>query len=160
MPRLAPCLFVDGDAEEAAAFYTAIFPNSRVLQTSYAPESVPGETGSVMMVIAELDGQKLMLLNGRPSRDGFAPNESVSLMVECADQAEIDHYWERLTADGGEENVCGWLRDRFGFSWQVAPAGFAELIERGGPEGADRVMAAVMGMRKLDLAAMERAAAG
>src|SRR6476660_1243261 len=151
MPRIVPNLWFDTQSEEAAAFYTSVFPNSRIVNTTYYTESVPSRVGTVLTVEFELDGQPYIALNGGPE---FTFNEAVSLQIECADQDEIDYYWSRL-ADGGEEGQCGWLKDRYGVSWQVAPAGMAEYLAD--PERADRSMKAIFTMRKIDMAALQRA---
>jgi len=159
MQKISPMLWFDGDAEEAAKFYTGIFPNSKILGVSRYGESaasIPGnpKKGSVMTVDFELDGQRFTALNGGPQ---FKFNESVSFVVHVKTQKELDAYWEKLTAQGGNEVECGWLKDRFGLSWQVVPEGLLDLIRD--PKKSDRVMHAVMQMKKLDIAALERAAA-
>ena len=158
--RIMPCLWFDQEAEEAVNFYVGIFRNSRITATSRygeAGKEVTGGTpGSVMVVAFELDGQSFTALNGGPH---FKFNEAVSLQVNCETQEEIDYYWERLT-EGGEEGQCGWLKDRYGLSWQVVPAGMAELFADHDPERARRATEAMLGMRKLDIAAMRRAAEG
>jgi predicted 3-demethylubiquinone-9 3-methyltransferase (glyoxalase superfamily) len=156
MPRITPNLWFDLESEEAAAFYVDIFPNSRITNVSHYTEAGPRPTGTVLTVEFVLDGQPFTAINGGPD---FSFNEAVSLMIDCADQAEIDHYWERLT-DGGEEGPCGWLKDRYGLSWQVAPEGIMELFQDPDPARAERAMAAMLTMRKLDLAALHAAADG
>jgi predicted 3-demethylubiquinone-9 3-methyltransferase (glyoxalase superfamily) len=156
MPKISPCLWFDDQGEEAAAFYTAIFPNSRITSTTRYPEGAPGPAGSVMTVTFELDGAEVIALNGGPA---FTFDEAISLSVDCADQAEVDHYWEALQRDGGSESVCGWLKDRFGLSWQVVPVRLRELIADPDPDVAQRVTAAMLQMRKIDVAALEEAAA-
>lgn len=155
LQRISPCLWFDGNAEEAVAHYTSIFPNSKVRSVTRYGALGPGEEGSVMFIVFELDGTTLQALNGGPQ---FKFNEAVSMSVACRTQAEIDHYWTRL-GEGGEHSVCGWLKDKFGLSWQIAPARLEELIARDAAASA-RVMAEVMKMTKLDLATLERAAAG
>jgi predicted 3-demethylubiquinone-9 3-methyltransferase (glyoxalase superfamily) len=154
MPQISPMLWFDNQAEEAANFYVSVFPNSRITKIARRPANAPGETGDVMLVEFELDGQTFSALNGGPM---FKFSEAISLVIACKDQAEIDHYWQALTADGGEESMCGWLRDRFGFSWQVTPAIIPELLS-GDPIRAGKAMGAVMTMKKLDLAKIEAAA--
>lgn len=160
--RISPCLWFDSRAEDAARFYTAIFPSSRITHISRYGETgqeVHGRPpGSVMVVAFELDGQPFTALNGGPV---FKFNEAVSLQVNCDTQAEIDHYWNRLS-DGGESRAqqCGWLKDRFGLSWQVVPKVLPKMMTDPDPRKSDRVMAAVLQMKKLDLAALERAYAG
>ncbi|HUJ61159.1 MAG TPA: VOC family protein [Kofleriaceae bacterium] len=145
-------------ADEAAKFYCSIFPGARIKSTVPYPEiSIAPRPGAVMIVELELFGQTYVLLNGGPH---FQFTDGVSLVVQCDSQAEIDHYWSALTAGGGEPGPCGWLKDRFGVSWQVNPKNIAELIGKDDPARAKRVMEAVMKMGKLDLATMERAAAG
>ncbi len=156
MPRLTPNLWFDTAALEAAEFYVSIFPNSRINHVTHYPEGGMREAGMVLTVEYELDGQQMTHINGGPQ---FTFDEAVSLLIDCADQAEVDHYWDRLTADGGQAGPCGWLKDKYGFSWQVIPAGFVEIMT-GGPERAGRAMAAMMTMSKLDLAALLAAADG
>lgn len=155
---ISPCLWFDGQAEQAAQHYTAIFPNSRLLDVTHygaAGAQVSGQPkGSVMTVTFELNGQYFMGLNGGPL---FKFSEAVSFMVECAKQQEIDYYWERLSA-GGQKSHCGWLKDKFGLSWQIVPTAMDEWMRD--PASAERVMAAVLQMQKLDLALLEKAARG
>jgi predicted 3-demethylubiquinone-9 3-methyltransferase (glyoxalase superfamily) len=153
--RIVPNLWFDTEAEEAAEFYTSIFPNSRIVHIAHYSDAGPREAGSVMVVQFELNGNPVVGINGGPE---FKFNEAVSLQVVCDDQAEIDHYWERLT-DGGEEGPCGWLKDRYGLSWQITPKELDELFA-GDPERAKRAMEAMFGMRKLDIAALKAAADG
>ena len=153
MPRITPCLWFDHQAEEAATFYTSIFPRSRVLQTTRYGENMPRPAGSVLTVRFELDGQELLALNGGPA---FRFSEAVSFVVPCETQDEIDRYWSKL-ADGGEESQCGWLKDRYGLSWQIVPATLHEMISSSDPARAQRVLDAIMGMVKLDIAALRRA---
>ena len=156
MPRITPNLWFDLESEEAAAFYVGIFPNSRITNISHYTEAGPRAAGTVLTVDFVLDGQRFTAINGGP---GFTFNEAVSLMVNCADQAEVDYYWERL-GEGGEEGPCGWLKDRYGLSWQVAPEGIVELFQDPDPARAERAMAAMLKMRKLDIAALHAAADG
>jgi predicted 3-demethylubiquinone-9 3-methyltransferase (glyoxalase superfamily) len=157
MPKLIPNLWFDTEAEEAAEFYASVFPNSRVVAKTHYTEGSPREAGMVMTVAFELDGQRFVGINGGPE---FQFSEAVSLQIECETQEEVDHYWERLTADGGEEGPCGWLKDRYGLSWQVTPAGIDELFADPDPERARRAMDAMLKMRKLDIAALKAAADG
>ena len=157
MPRITPMLWFDTQALEAAEFYCSVFPNSKITTVTYYPEGSPGPVGSVMTVAFLLDGHEFVGLNGGPH---FSFNEAVSLVIDCADQAEVDHYWEKLTADGGEEGPCGWLKDRYGLSWQVTPAGWEEMLAGPDRDRAARAMQAIMGMKKLDLAAIQAAAEG
>ena len=152
--RITTNLWFDGNAEEAAEFYCSVFKNSRVLSKAHYTESAPGETGTVMTVEWELDGQRFVGINGGPQ---FKFSEAISLQIDCETQEEIDYYWDRLT-DGGEESVCGWLKDRFGLSWQVTPTGMDELFANPDQERANRAMAAMLKMKKLDIAALEAAA--
>lgn len=135
-----PCLWFTQDAKEAALYYCAIFKNSRIIDES------------PIVVTFELNGNKFMALNGNPE---FALNDSVSFVVSCDDQEEIDHYWYRLTEDGGEESMCGWLKDKYGVSWQIVPSNLDQLLRD--PARAERVMKVVMQMRKLDMEAMNNA---
>ncbi len=155
MPDISPMLWFDNQAEEAAAFYVSVFPNSRVIRTARRPAAAPGTPGDVMVVEFELDGKGYSALNGGPM---FKFTEAVSLVVACKNQAEIDRYWSALIADGGAESRCGWLRDRFGLSWQIVPELIPQMMAED-PVRAGKAMAAVMTMRKLDLAAIEAAAA-
>jgi predicted 3-demethylubiquinone-9 3-methyltransferase (glyoxalase superfamily) len=156
MPETIPCLWFDDQAEEAARHYTSIFPNSAVgTVTRYGP-GMPAPEGTVMTVEFTLDGRPFTALNGGPR---FTFSEAVSFQIMCADQAEVDHYWDRLT-EGGEESMCGWLKDRFGVSWQVVPTGWMQLLFDGDLERVRRATAALMTMKKIDIAAIERAADG
>jgi predicted 3-demethylubiquinone-9 3-methyltransferase (glyoxalase superfamily) len=152
---MTPCLWFDGKAEEAARFYTSIFKRSKIGTIARYGDAGPGPKGSVMTVEFELDGQRYLALNGGPLYQ-FSP--AISLMVNCETQAEIDHFWEKLS-DGGKLVQCGWLEDRYGVSWQVVPAKLDELL-RGSQEQLDRVMKAVLGMTKLVIADLERAYRG
>ena len=151
-----PCLWFDDDLEEAAAFYTRIFPNSSVGHLARYTDAGPGEPGSVLAGEFTIDGLTFRGINGGPEHAHFT--ESISFAVTCRDQAEVDHYWTALTADGGEESVCGWLKDRFGLSWQVVPARLYELI--GDPDSARATAAteAMLQMRKIVVADLEAAA--
>jgi len=156
MPQIVPNLWFDHQAEDAAAFYVSVFPNSEVTSVSHYTEAGPGEPGTAMTVDFVLDGQPFTGINGGPA---FTFSEAISLLVVCADQDEVDHYWGRLT-DGGEEVQCGWLKDRFGLSWQVVPTGMQEVLGDPDPARAQRAMQAMLGMKKLDLAALRAAADG
>jgi len=160
--RITPCLWFDHQAEEAAGFYVSIFPHSRILATTrYASASAAASgqaEGSVMTVDFELDGQSMTALNGGPV---FRFNEAVSLVVHCRSQEEIDQYWERLLEGAPDKHgQCGWLKDRFGLSWQVVPEAMIEWLTRGDAASVARVHAALMGMKKLDLDELRRAATG
>ena len=151
---LTTCLWFDDQAEEAARFYTGIFKEARMGEIHRYTEAGPGPAGTVMLVEFELNGQRFTGLNGGPQHFGF--NEAVSFCVTCADQAEVDYYWDRLS-DGGQESVCGWLKDRYGLCWQIVPAVFFDLVADPDRVKAAAVMQAMLGMTKLDVAALERA---
>jgi predicted 3-demethylubiquinone-9 3-methyltransferase (glyoxalase superfamily) len=154
--KIIPNLWFDTEAEEAAAFYLSVFPNSRIRKVSHYGEGGPRPAGMVMTVEFELDGQRFVGINGGPE---FTFDEAVSFQISCADQEEVDHYWDRLS-DGGEEGPCGWLKDRFGLSWQVVPTAFEELLADPDPARAQRAMQAMFSMTKLDIAALRSAADG
>jgi predicted 3-demethylubiquinone-9 3-methyltransferase (glyoxalase superfamily) len=156
MPRIIPNFWFDTESEEAANFYVSVFPNSRVTRVTHYGEPGPREAGMVLTVDFELDGQPFTAINGGPE---FTFSEATSLLVACADQAEIDHYWERL-GEGGEHGPCGWLKDRYGFSWQIAASRLDELIADPDEGRRDRAMAAMLQMSKIDIAAIEAAADG
>jgi len=157
MSKIAPCLWFNGEAEAAATFYVSLFPDGAVTAVSRYGEGAPFPKGTALMVEFSLAGQRFQALNGGP---GLPFTEAVSLSIDCKDAAEVDRYWNALTSSGGEEGRCGWLKDRFGVSWQVVPQGLGALIGDPDPARAGRAMQAMMGMRKLDLAAMRAAAAG
>jgi len=158
---ITPCLWFDGRAEEAANFYCAVFKNSKITTISRFPDA--GQevhrqaTGTVMVVAFELDGMPFTTLNGGPQ---FTFSEAVSFQVMCETQAEIDHYWDTLTGGGGQEGPCGWLKDKFGLSWQVVPSAIPKMMTDPDRAKSARVMSAFMKMKKLDLASIERAYAG
>jgi predicted 3-demethylubiquinone-9 3-methyltransferase (glyoxalase superfamily) len=156
MRAITPCLWFDTQAEEAAEFYVSVF-GGRVGDVEYYGENMPMPAGTVLTVEFELRGQPYLALNGGPV---FKFNEAVSLQVFCKDQAEVDRLWERLTANGGQESQCGWLKDRFGFSWQIIPEEFPELLKSRDKAAVQRAMQAMMTMRKLDLARLKAAFAG
>jgi predicted 3-demethylubiquinone-9 3-methyltransferase (glyoxalase superfamily) len=156
MKPMTICLWFDGQAEEAARFYTAIFKGSKVLGINRYGDAGPGPKGKVMTVRFRLGEQEFLGLNGGPQ---FKFNESVSLVVPCKTQKEIDRYWTKLTK-GGKEVQCGWLKDKFGLSWQIVPDTMGELVSGKDPEAADRVMQAVLKMVKLDIAKLKKAYAG
>jgi predicted 3-demethylubiquinone-9 3-methyltransferase (glyoxalase superfamily) len=153
MPRTTPCLWFDTEGEDAANFYVSVFPNSRVRHVSRYGESGPRPAGSVMTVDFELDGQPYVALNGGPE---FTFNEAVSFQISCADQDEVDYYWSKL-AEGGEEGPCGWLKDRYGLSWQVIPEALPRLAGDADPAKAQAVIQAMLGMRKIVVAELEAA---
>lgn len=155
MPKIRPCLWYDGQAEQAAEFYVSVFPNSRVTAHNTSAVDWPGgKAGDVVLVEFSLDGQEMQALNGGPYTTF---NEAVSLSVPCTDQAELDRLWSALLADGGEEMQCGWLKDRFGLRWQLVPEPFEQMMRDADEEQSKRLMAAMMEMVKLDLAALRRA---
>jgi len=156
MQKITPFLWFDGNAEEAALFYTSIFKNSKILNVSRYGDAGPGPKGSVMVVSFQLEGQQFTALNGGPQ---FKFSEAFSFVVNCETQTEIDEYWNKLTSGGGRESECGWLKDKFGFSWQIVPAALGKLMS-GDPKKANRVMQAVLQMKKLDIATLEEAAEG
>ena len=153
MPPISPFLWFDTQAEEAMQFYLPIFPNSSMVSVTRYGDAGPGPKGSVMTAVFTLNGQQFTALNGGPH---FKFTPAVSFVVHCETQAEIDHYWTRL-AEGGKTDRCGWLTDRFGLSWQIVPAGLNRLLQRS-PDTANRVMAALMHMEKLEIAKLEAAA--
>jgi predicted 3-demethylubiquinone-9 3-methyltransferase (glyoxalase superfamily) len=156
MSKITPFLWFDTEAEDAASFYTSVFPNSKIVTTThYGPEG-PRPEGMVMTVAFELDGNPFVGINGGPN---FSFSEAISFVIDCENQAEVDRYWEELSSGGGEEGPCGWLKDRFGVSWQVVPTALPQLLSQPDPEKAKRVFAAMMGMKKLDIAGLEAAAA-
>jgi predicted 3-demethylubiquinone-9 3-methyltransferase (glyoxalase superfamily) len=153
MPNITSCLWFDTEGEDAANFYASVFPNSRIVNVSRYGEAGPRPAGSVMTVDFELDGRPFMALNGGPE---FAFNEAVSFVIDCADQDEVDYYWTKLS-EGGEEGPCGWLKDRFGLSWQVVPAALGELASDPDPAKSKAVIKAMLGMRKLVVAELRAA---
>jgi predicted 3-demethylubiquinone-9 3-methyltransferase (glyoxalase superfamily) len=154
MPRITPNLWFDLESKDAADYYVSIFPNSRINNVTYYGEAGPRDAGTVLTVDFELDGQPYTAINGGPN---FTFTEAVSLLINCADQAEVDYYWDKLTA-GGQEGPCGWLKDRYGLSWQVFPVEFGELLNDRDEARAQRAMKAMLGMQKLDIAALRAAA--
>ena len=151
--KITPCLWFDGNAEEAVRFYTSVFKNSRTVKTSYWGDTGPGPKGSVLTIIFELEGQEFMALNGGPQ---FKFNEAISLMVNCDTQAEVDGLWAKLGA-GGKEVECGWIKDRYGLAWQIVPRILGRMIADKDTTKADRVLKAMMGMVKLDIDQLQRA---
>jgi len=156
--KLTPCLWYDGNAKEAAEFYASVFKDSGIGKTAnYDEESSKGSgqpEGSVLVVEFEIAGQKFVGLNGGPM---FKFSEAISFMIDCKDQAEVDYFWSRLTADGGEESQCGWLKDKFGLSWQVVPSVMSSLVTGTDREGSKRAMAAMMKMKKIDIKTIQDA---
>ena len=158
MSKISPCLWFDGQAEEAAALYTSLFPNSRIQRVNRSPGETPsGPEGMVLTVDLTLDGEPYIALNGGPD---FQFNEAISFSIDCEDQAEVDRYWDALIADGGEPSVCGWLKDRFGVSWQVVPKVLPEYLQSDDPEAAKRALEAMLKMTKLDVAKLREAYEG
>jgi predicted 3-demethylubiquinone-9 3-methyltransferase (glyoxalase superfamily) len=155
MPAITPCLWFDTQGEEAASFYVSVFPHSRIVRTSHYGEAGPRPAGTVLTVELELDGRRFTVLNGGPE---FTFSEAISFQIDCADQEEVDRYWNSLSADGGEEGPCGWLKDRFGLSWQVVPRRLTELLTDPDPGRSQRAMQAMLGMKKIDIAGVEAAA--
>jgi predicted 3-demethylubiquinone-9 3-methyltransferase (glyoxalase superfamily) len=151
---IVPNLWFDTEAEEAAEFYVSVFENSRIVNVTHYTESAPREAGMVMTVEFELDGQRFIGINGGPE---FSFDEAVSFAIECETQEEIDYFWQKLS-DGGEEGVCGWLKDRFGLSWQVVPTGMEEMFSDPDKDRVDRAMKEMLGMTKIDIAALHSAA--
>jgi predicted 3-demethylubiquinone-9 3-methyltransferase (glyoxalase superfamily) len=155
MPEVTPCLWFDTEGEDAAKFYTSIFPNSKILEVAHYGEAGPRPAGTVMTVSFELDGKKFIALNGGPD---FTFSEAVSFEVSCKNQEEVDMYWSKLS-EGGEEGPCGWLKDRYGVSWQIIPTALVELLNDPDREKSQRVMKAMLSMKKIEVAELERAAA-
>ena len=157
IPKVQPCLWFDKNAEEAAQFYSDTFPETRIDKVWRAPGDYPsGKEGDLLVVEMTILGNPFFLLNGGPE---FKFDEAVSFMVATEDQAETDRYWDAITRNGGQESECGWCKDRFGLSWQITPKRLTEYMRQGG-ETAKRAFAAMMQMRKIDIAALERAVAG
>jgi predicted 3-demethylubiquinone-9 3-methyltransferase (glyoxalase superfamily) len=154
MTKITPCLWFDTEGEEAAKFYTSIFPNSKIGKVTHYGSSGPRAEGTVMTVEFELDGQPFVALNGGPD---FTFSEAISFQVSCANQEEVDSYWDNL-GEGGEEGPCGWLKDKFGLSWQIIPTALPRLLSDPDIERAQRVMAAMLEMKKIEIDELERAA--
>jgi predicted 3-demethylubiquinone-9 3-methyltransferase (glyoxalase superfamily) len=158
MAMITPCLWFDGQAEEAAAFYASVFPDSRVVSVTRSPADDPStHAGDVLMVSFTVAGQPFTGLNGGPR---FAFTEAISFQIDCADQAEVDRYWEALVEGGGEHSQCGWLKDRFGVSWQVVPRQLGDYLAGPDAEGSRRAMEAMLRMQRLDLEELRRAYEG
>jgi predicted 3-demethylubiquinone-9 3-methyltransferase (glyoxalase superfamily) len=154
MPKTTPCLWYDTQGEDAANFYVSVFPNSRIVKVARYGEAGPREAGMVMTVDFELDGQPYLALNGGPE---FTFNEAISFQIDCADQDEVDYYWSKLSEDGGEEGPCGWLKDKYGVSWQVVPTALTELSNDPDPAKAQAVFKCMLGMKKLVVADLQAA---
>jgi predicted 3-demethylubiquinone-9 3-methyltransferase (glyoxalase superfamily) len=156
MKTLYPCLWFDGNAEEAATFYVSLLPDSHIDKVWHSPADTPsGPAGMVLTVDFTVAGQRFQGLNGG---DDFTFSEATSFVIECDDQAEVDRLWSALTADGGEPGPCGWLKDRFGLSWQIVPSGMLRLLDDPDPDRARRAMEAMLEMTRIDLAEIQRAA--
>ena len=155
MQKITPCLWFDTEGEEAAKFYTSVFPNSRIVDIARYGSAGPRPEGMVMIVSFELDGQKFLALNGGPD---FTFSEAISFQVDCESQEEVDAYWGKLSV-GGEEGPCGWLKDKFGLSWQIVPTVLPQLLGDPDQEKAQRAMAAMLKMKKIEIAELEQAAA-
>jgi predicted 3-demethylubiquinone-9 3-methyltransferase (glyoxalase superfamily) len=154
MQKISPFLWFDNQAEEAMNFYTSIFKNSKIGKVSRYGKAFPDKEGQVMSATFELFGQEFMALNGGPL---FHFTEAVSFFVHCEDQQEVDYYWQKLTGDGGKESRCGWLKDKFGLSWQIVPNALGEMLSDKDPEKASRVMQSMMTMSKIDIATLKKA---
>jgi predicted 3-demethylubiquinone-9 3-methyltransferase (glyoxalase superfamily) len=152
--KITPFLWFNQEAEEAVNFYVSLFKDSKILSMSRYGDSGPGPKGSVMVVSFQLAGQKFTALNGGPH---FKFTEAISLMVDCESQEEVDTLWSKLTANGGQESQCGWLKDRYGLSWQIVPTRFMQLMQDKDPKRTQRVMQAMMTMKKFDIARLEQA---
>jgi predicted 3-demethylubiquinone-9 3-methyltransferase (glyoxalase superfamily) len=157
MPRITPNLWFDLESMAAAEFYVSVFPNSKITDVTHYTDAGPRPAGTVLTVEFVLDGQEFTAINGGPE---FTFDEAISFLITCADQKEIDYYWEKLTEGGGEEGQCGWLKDKYGVSWQVAPDGMAEALNDPDTARANRAMTAMFGMKKIDMAALKAAADG
>jgi predicted 3-demethylubiquinone-9 3-methyltransferase (glyoxalase superfamily) len=151
--KITPCLWFNFNAEEAIAHYLSIFKSGRVVSTTRYGEAGPGPKGAVMTILFEIEGQRFLALNGGPQ---FPFTPAISLIVACADQAEVDRLWERL-GEGGKPGQCGWLTDKFGVSWQIVPSIVPELMQSGDAAGIERAMRAIMSMKKLDIAKIQQA---
>jgi len=156
MQKISPFLWFDSNAEEAANFYVSIFKDSKILKIARYGEAGPGPAGSVMVVNFQIEGQDFIALNGGPL---FKFSEAISFVINCQTQEEVDHYWNKLTAGGGQESQCGWLKDKYGLSWQVTPTILGELLADKNQKTAQRVMQAMLQMKRIDIAALKRAAA-
>lgn len=152
MQRITPCLWFDGQAEEAAHLYVSVFPNSRILGLNHYGEGMPLPAGTVLTVDFELDGQAFLALNGTPD---FPFSPAISLVVNCASQDEVDHYWQKLSADRAREQ-CGWLQDKYGVSWQIVPVALQQMLSESDPARSQRVLTTLMAMKKIDIAGLQK----
>ena len=157
MQRITPFLWFDNNAEQAVKFYTSVFKNSKAGKVALYPEGSPGPVGTVMTMTFEIEGQEFVALNGGPH---FKFTEAISLVVNCDTQEEIDEYWQKLAADGGREVECGWLKDKFGLSWQLVPRILGEMMVDKDPAKSQRVMMAILKMKKIDIEGLKRAYQG
>ena len=157
MNKITPFLWFDDQAEEAMEFYVSVFPNSRILSITHLGDDVPGPKGKVLTGTFELNGQQLMALNGGPEQFHFS--EAISFYVDCESQQEVDYFWQRLT-EGGQPGPCGWLKDKYGLSWQIVPSALGQMLSDPDPARSGRVTQAMLKMGKLDLAALQKAYAG
>ncbi|HET9328316.1 MAG TPA: VOC family protein [Candidatus Eisenbacteria bacterium] len=155
--KITPCLWFDNNAEEAVNFYTSVFKHSKIHKVMRYGEAGPGAEGSVMTISFQIEGQDFLALNGGPQ---FKFNEAISLIVNCEDQKEVDELWTKLTQDGGQESQCGWLKDKFGMSWQITPKALIEMVQDKDPEKAQRVFRAMLGMKKIQIDELEEAYEG
>jgi predicted 3-demethylubiquinone-9 3-methyltransferase (glyoxalase superfamily) len=153
MPKITPMLWFDNQAEEAANFYVSVFPNSKILSVARYPDGGPMPAGTVVTAAFEIEGQRFTALNGGPM---FQFTEALSFVIHCQTQEEVDHYWSRLT-EGGAESQCGWLKDKFGLSWQVTPDILIQMLQDKDPAKASRVMQAMLRMKKIDIPTLQRA---
>jgi predicted 3-demethylubiquinone-9 3-methyltransferase (glyoxalase superfamily) len=153
MPKTTPCLWFDTQGEDAANFYVSVFPNSRIVKVDHYGDAGPRPSGDVMLVTFELDGQRYLALNGGPE---FTFDEAISFEIECADQDEVDYYWSKL-GEGGEHGPCGWLKDKFGVSWQVVPRALNELVADPDQAKGQAVMKAMLGMHKIVVSELQAA---
>jgi predicted 3-demethylubiquinone-9 3-methyltransferase (glyoxalase superfamily) len=154
MQKIVTFLWFDGQAEEAVNFYTSLFKDSKIITMARYPDSVPGLGGKVLTAVFELNGQRFMALDGGPE---FKFNESISLFINCDNQQEIDYFWNKLTADGGKEGRCGWLKDKYGLSWQVVPVNMGELMQSKDPSKGGKAIQALMQMSKISIAGLQEA---
>ncbi len=154
MQKITPFLWYDDKAEEAANFYVSIFKNSKILHVARYGDAGPGPKGSVMVAEFQIEGQNFVALNGGPQ---FKFTEAVSFVINCETQEEVDYFWEQLTANGGAESMCGWLKDKYGLSWQVVPTVSIEMMKDKDPEKSGRVMKAILQMKKIDIETLKRA---
>jgi predicted 3-demethylubiquinone-9 3-methyltransferase (glyoxalase superfamily) len=157
MPAITPCLWFDREAEEAAKFYVSVFKNAKIVETSYYGEGGPMPAGTALVVVFELNGMRFQALNGGPH---FKFNEAISLSVDCKNQDEVDYFWEKLTAGGGAPSQCGWLKDKYGVSWQIVPDIMPRLLQDPDRARVNRAMQAMMTMKKIVIADIEAAANG